>query len=32
MLLKEREKGWEDKEEDVSSYRTTLREHEDIGN
>jgi hypothetical protein len=28
MLLEEREKEWEDKEEDVSSYCMTLRKRE----
>jgi hypothetical protein len=32
MLLKERQKGQEDKEEDVRSYCMTLKKREDAGN
>ena len=32
MFLKERQKGQEDEEEDISSYWTTLRKQEDTGN
>jgi hypothetical protein len=31
MLFKGRQKGWEDQEEDVSTYWMTLRETEDTG-